>query len=164
MYSSQLPFTYICSLFSNTLQLTPSLTRLLKIYFRLLLLLQLIPVHSHLLLFTLIKSHLLPFLQFTLVHSHLLPFTPLTPNYSLYSSLLPLLLCQTKEKSGVSGSIRSIKMCSCAQCAMQEKLVCCRDIPWLAPVEQEPDLLHPGHPPLETQSTSSSQQGWIWTV
>jgi hypothetical protein len=57
------------------------------------------------------------------------------------------LLCQTKEKSGVSSSIRSIKMCSCVQCAMQEKSVWCRDILCLAHVEQEPEPLSylPGH-------------------
>jgi hypothetical protein len=62
-----------------------------------------------------------------------------------------------REKSGVSGPIRSIKMCSCVQCAMQEESVCCRNIPCLAHVEQKPDPLHPGVPtplvsawPLET--------------
>jgi hypothetical protein len=29
------------------------------------------------------------------------------------------------EKSGVSGPIRSSKMYSCVQCAMQEESVCC---------------------------------------
>jgi hypothetical protein len=57
------------------------------------------------------------------------------------------LLCLTEEKLDVSGPIRSIKMCSCVQCAMQEKSVCCRAIPCLAHMEQEPDPLHPGHPP-----------------
>jgi hypothetical protein len=76
-----------------------------------------------------------------------------------------------RKKSGVSGSIRSINMYSCAQCAMQEKSVCCRDVPCLAPMEPGPDPLHPEHLPpslsawvLGTQSTSSSQQGWTWTV
>ncbi len=57
-------------------------------------------------------------------------------------------VCQTKEKSGVGGPIRSIKMCSCVLYAMLDKSVCCRDIPCLAHVEQELDPLHPWHPPL----------------
>jgi hypothetical protein len=56
-------------------------------------------------------------------------------------------MCQTEEKSGVSGSIRSIKMCSCAQCAMQEKSVWCRAVPCLAHVEQEPDPSTQSTPP-----------------
>jgi hypothetical protein len=52
------------------------------------------------------------------------------------------------EESGVSGPIRSIKMYSFVQCAMQEKSVCYRDVPCLAHMEQGgPDPLHPGHPP-----------------
>jgi hypothetical protein len=49
-----------------------------------------------------------------------------------------------REESGV---IRSNKMYSCVQCAMQEKSVCCRDVPCLAHMEQGPDPLHPGHLP-----------------
>jgi hypothetical protein len=89
----------------------------------------------------------------------------------LILALSRTLIVPDEEESGVSGPIRSIKMYSCIQCAMQEKSMCCRDIPCLAHVEQEPDPLHPGHPPpllsawpLETYSTSSYQQGWIWTV
>jgi hypothetical protein len=66
------------------------------------------------------------------------------------------------EGSGVSGSIRSIKMYSCAQFAMQEKSMCCRDVPCLVHTEQGPDPLHPEHLPtsfsawvLGTQSTST---------
>ncbi len=44
-----------------------------------------------------------------------------------------------REKSGVSGPIQFIKMQSCVQCAMQEKSVCCRDVPCLAHMEQGPD-------------------------
>jgi hypothetical protein len=51
------------------------------------------------------------------------------------------------EKSGVSSPIRSIKMYSCVLCAMQEKSVCCRDVPCLVHTEQGPDPRHPGHPP-----------------
>jgi hypothetical protein len=43
-----------------------------------------------------------------------------------------------EKKSGVSGSIRSTKMYSCAQCAMQEESVCCRDVPCMAHMEQGP--------------------------
>ncbi len=50
--------------------------------------------------------------------------------------------------SGVSSSIRSIKMYSCAQCAIQERSMCCRDVPCLADMEQGPDPLHPEHLPL----------------
>ncbi len=38
-------------------------------------------------------------------------------------------------------------MYSCAQCAMQEKSVCCRDVPYLARMEQGPGPLHPEHLP-----------------
>jgi hypothetical protein len=79
--------------------------------------------------------------------------------------------CQTETRPGVSGSIQSTKMYSCAQCAMQDKSVCCRDVPCLAHMEQGPGPLHSEHLPpslsarvLGTQSTSSSQQGWTWTV
>jgi hypothetical protein len=69
---------------------------------------------------------------------------------TLYLILAPsrTLIVPDEEESGVSGPIRSIKMSSCIQCAMQEKSVCCRDIPCLAYVEQEPDPLHPGTRPL----------------
>ncbi len=53
----------------------------------------------------------------------------------------------TEKKSDVSGSVRSTKMNSCAQCAMQERSVCCRDVPYLAHIEQGPGPLHPEHPP-----------------
>jgi hypothetical protein len=73
------------------------------------------------------------------------------------------LVFQTEKKSGVGSSIRSTKMYSCAQCAMQEKSVCCRDVPCLAHMEQGPGPLHPEHLPASlsawvqgTQSPSSS--------
>ncbi len=76
-----------------------------------------------------------------------------------------------REGLGVSGSIRSIKMYSFAQCAMQEKSMYCRDVPCLAHMEHGPDPLRPEHLPpslsawvLGTQSASSSQQGWTWIV
>ncbi len=62
-------------------------------------------------------------------------------------------------------------MYSYAQCTMQERLVCGRDVPCLAHMEQGSGPLHPGHLPtpylpgvMGTQSTSSLQQGWTWTV
>ncbi len=74
-------------------------------------------------------------------------------------------------ESGVSGPIRSNKMYSCIQCAMQERSMCRRDVPCLVHMEQGPDPFHPEHLPpslsawvLGTQFTSSSQQGWTWTV
>ncbi len=76
-----------------------------------------------------------------------------------------------EKKSGVSASIRATKMYSCAQGAMQEKSVCCRDVPCLAHMEQgpSPSNLNTYPPSLSAwipgiQSTSSSQQGWTWTV
>jgi hypothetical protein len=81
------------------------------------------------------------------------------------------LIVSDRKRSGVSGSIRSIKMYSCAQCSMQEKSACCRYVPCLVHMEQGPGPLHPEHLPpslsawvLGTQSTSSSLQGWTWTV
>jgi hypothetical protein len=80
-------------------------------------------------------------------------------------------LYPTEKKSGVSGSFRSTKMYSCAQCAMQKRSMCCRDVPCLTHMEQGTGPLHPEHLPpsfsawvLGTQSTSSPQQGWTWTV
>jgi hypothetical protein len=71
-----------------------------------------------------------------------------------------------RKRSGVSSPIRSVKMYSCAQCTMQEKSACCRDVPYLAHMEQGPGPLHPEHLPpslspwvMGTQSTSSPQQG-----
>jgi hypothetical protein len=62
-------------------------------------------------------------------------------------------------------------MYSYAQCTMQERSVCCRDVPCLAHMEQGPGPLHPQHLPpslsawvMGTQSTNSLQQGWTWTV
>jgi hypothetical protein len=77
-----------------------------------------------------------------------------------------------RERSDVSGPIQSMKMYSNAQCTMQERLVCCRDVPCLAHMEQGSGPLHPEHLPpppylsggMGTQSTSSLQQGWTWTV
>jgi hypothetical protein len=45
----------------------------------------------------------------------------------------------------VSDPIRSIKMYSYAQCAMQERLVCCGDVPCLAHMEQGSGPLHSEH-------------------
>jgi hypothetical protein len=56
-------------------------------------------------------------------------------------------LCPTEEKSDISGPIRSIKMSSCVQCAMQRKSLCWRAMTCLAHMEQGPGPLHPGHPP-----------------
>ncbi len=79
-------------------------------------------------------------------------------------------VCKMEKKPGVSSSIQTTKMYCCAQFAMQEKSVCCRDVPCLAHMEQEPGPLHPEHLPpslsawvLGTQSTSS-QEEWTWTV
>jgi hypothetical protein len=61
------------------------------------------------------------------------------------------LVCSTEEKSDVSGPIRSIKMCSFVQCAMQRKSVYCGAMACLAQMEQGPITLHPEHlppPPL----------------
>jgi hypothetical protein len=78
-----------------------------------------------------------------------------------------------REGPDVSGPIRSIKMYSYAQCARQEGLVCCEDVPCLAHMEQGSGPLHSEHlqytsPYLPgvmgTQFTSSLQEGWIWTV
>jgi hypothetical protein len=53
------------------------------------------------------------------------------------------------KRSGVSGPIRSVKIYSCAQCTMQKKSVCCRDVPCLAHMEQGPgpSTLSTHHPP-----------------
>ncbi len=75
------------------------------------------------------------------------------------------------KRSGVSGPIWFVKMYSCAQCIMQEKPVCCRDVPCFAHMELGPGPLHSEHlrPSLSAwvmgpQSTSSLQQGWTWTM
>jgi hypothetical protein len=67
--------------------------------------------------------------------------------------------------------IRSMKMYSYAQCTMQERLVCCGDVPCLAHMERGSGPLHSEHLPLSlsawglgTQLTSSLQEGWTWTV
>jgi hypothetical protein len=76
-----------------------------------------------------------------------------------------------RKRPGVSGPIRSVKMYSCVQCTMQKGSVYCRDAPCLAHMKQGPGPLHPEHLPpslsawvIGTQSTSSLQQGWTWTV
>jgi hypothetical protein len=53
-----------------------------------------------------------------------------------------------RERPNVSGPIRSIKMYSYAQCTMQERLVCCGDVPCLAHMEQGSGPLHSKHPLL----------------
>jgi hypothetical protein len=52
-----------------------------------------------------------------------------------------------RERSDVSSPIRFIKMYSYAQCTMQERIVCCRDVPCLAQMEQGSGPLHPEHLP-----------------
>jgi hypothetical protein len=59
------------------------------------------------------------------------------------------------KRSGVSGSIRSIKMYNCAQCTMQEKSVCCRNVPCLAHMEQGP-----GPPTLSTYPPPYLPDNW----
>ncbi len=79
-----------------------------------------------------------------------------------------------RKRSGVSGSIRSVKMYRYAQCIMQEKSVCCRDVPCLAHMEQGPGPLHLEYLPpslsawvLETQSTVLvaliKDEPWQWS-
>ena len=62
-------------------------------------------------------------------------------------------------------------MYSFAKCTMQERLVCCGDVPCLAHMEQGSGPLHPEHLPppylpgvMGTQFTGSLLEGWIWTV
>jgi hypothetical protein len=59
-------------------------------------------------------------------------------------------LCLTvtdRGRSDVSGPIQSIKMYSYARCTMQERSVCCRDVPCLAHMELGSGPLHPEHLP-----------------
>ncbi len=70
-------------------------------------------------------------------------------------------------RPSISGSIRSIKMYSWAQCTMQERLVCSRDVPWVAQEEQGSGPFHPEHIPpphlpgiLGAQFTSNLGPGW----
>jgi hypothetical protein len=58
-----------------------------------------------------------------------------------------LLIVTDRERPNVSGPIRSIKMYSYAQCTVQERLVCCGDVPCLAHMEQGSDPLHSEHLP-----------------
>jgi hypothetical protein len=53
-----------------------------------------------------------------------------------------------RERPNVSGPLRSIKIYSYAQCTVQERLVCCGDVPCLAHMEQGSGPLHSEHPPL----------------
>ncbi len=76
-----------------------------------------------------------------------------------------------RERSDVSGPIQSIKMYSCAQCTMQERLVRCGNVLCLAIWSRDlaPSTLStypsPYLPVVKgTQSSSSLQQGWTWTV
>ncbi len=75
------------------------------------------------------------------------------------------------ERPDVSGPVRSIKMYSHAQCTMQERSVCSRDVPCLAHMELGSVPLHPAPTPppylpgvMGTQFTGSLQEGWTWTV
>ncbi len=52
-----------------------------------------------------------------------------------------------RDRPNVSGPIRSIKMYSYAQCAVQERLVCCGDVPCLAHMEQGSGPLYSEHLP-----------------
>jgi hypothetical protein len=58
-----------------------------------------------------------------------------------------------KGRSDVSSPIRSIKMYSYAQCTMQERSVCCRDVPCLAHLEL-------GSGPLHTKHQTPSLSAW----
>ncbi len=74
-----------------------------------------------------------------------------------------------QKRPDVSSPIRSVKIYSYAQCTMQKRSVCCRDVPCLAHMDQGPGpSTLSTHPPstrvLGTQYTSSLQQGWTWTV
>jgi hypothetical protein len=51
------------------------------------------------------------------------------------------------KRPDVSRPIRYVKMYSYAQCTMQERSMCCRDVPCLAHMEQGPGPLHPEHLP-----------------
>jgi hypothetical protein len=52
-----------------------------------------------------------------------------------------------RERPNVSSPIQSIKMYSNAQCTVQERLVCCWDVPCLAYMEQGSGPLHSEHLP-----------------
>jgi hypothetical protein len=56
--------------------------------------------------------------------------------------------CNRQREANVSGLIRSIKMYSYAQCTMQERLVCCGDVPCVAHMEQGSGPLNSEHLPL----------------
>jgi hypothetical protein len=65
------------------------------------------------------------------------------------------------------------QVCSCAQCAMQKKMVYCGALPCLAHVEScgaetcpppPKALISPFARPLGIQSTCSFQEGWTWIV
>ncbi len=60
---------------------------------------------------------------------------------------LNILSVSDRERPDVSGPIRSIKMYSYAQCTMQERSVCCRDVPCLAHMELGSGPFHPEHLP-----------------
>jgi hypothetical protein len=65
------------------------------------------------------------------------------------------------ERPDVSGSIRSIRMYSCAQCTVQEGLVCSGDVPCVAQEEQGFGPLHPEHLP-PSPSTWGSGDSVYW--
>jgi hypothetical protein len=59
----------------------------------------------------------------------------------------------------------------CAQCTVQERLVCSGDVPCLAQEEQGSGPLHPEQLPppylpgvVGTQFTGSLKEGWIWAL
>jgi hypothetical protein len=71
-------------------------------------------------------------------------------NFPVFYSLHTFLgkIVSGRERPDVSGPIRSIEMYSYDQCTIQERLVCCGDVPCLAHMEQGSGPLHSGHPPL----------------
>ncbi len=82
-----------------------------------------------------------------------------------------IILVSDSGRPDISSPIRSIKMYSYAQCTVQERLVCCGDVPclpiWsrdLAPstLSTYPPFYLPGV--MGTQFTGSLQDGWISTV
>jgi hypothetical protein len=92
-------------------------------------------------------------------------------NKTSYGRDRKLVTVSDRERPDVSGPIRSSKMYSNAHCTMQERLVCCGDVPYLAiwsrdlapsTLSNYPSPYLPGV--MGTQYTSSPQEGWAWTV
>jgi hypothetical protein len=70
-----------------------------------------------------------------------------TVEYYYYVKISLSIIVSDVERPDVSGPIRSIKMYSHAQCTMQERSMCCRDVPCLAHVDLGSGPLHPEHLP-----------------